>query len=78
MSQALKHFLKRRVHARYSHRLDTPQDRRRSEFYAEWDPRNVLPMAYIIDADGVVAWQEAGGAGGLAEMEEQVVLLLEP
>lgn len=24
------------MHARYSHRLDTPQDRRRSEFYAEW------------------------------------------
>jgi len=45
-------------------------------FYAEWDPRNVLPMAYIIDQDGVVAWKEAGGSGGLAEMEEQVLLLL--
>jgi len=39
----------------------------------------VLPVAYIIDTDGVVAWAEAGGSGGLEEMEEreqQVVELL--
>lgn len=46
------------------------------EFFPVWDPDVVLPMAYIIDADGVVAWAEAGGSGGLAEMEEEVLALL--
>ena len=46
-------------------------------FYAQWNEPNVLPMAYIIDAQGVVAWNEAGGASGLDEMEEQVLLLLD-
>jgi peroxiredoxin len=46
------------------------------EFYPVWDPMGVLPMAYVIDQDGVVAWAEAGGAGGLEEMEAQVVTLL--
>ena len=47
------------------------------EFYPVWDPQGILPMAYIIDQDGVVTWSEAGGAGGLAEMEEEVLGLLE-
>ena len=47
------------------------------EFYPVWDPLGVLPVAYIIDQDGVVAWAEAGGSGGLEEMEQEVVELLE-
>ena len=39
------------------------------EFYPIWDPDGVLPVAYIIDPDGVVIWAEAGGAGGLDEIE---------
>ena len=46
------------------------------EFYPVWDPRGVLPMAYIIDRDGVVVWAEAGGSGGLDEMRAQVEALL--
>ena len=42
------------------------------EFYATWDPDEVLPVAYIIDEKGVVLWGEAGGAGGLEEMEDQI------
>lgn len=44
------------------------------EFFPVWDPQNFLPVAYIIDADGVVAWYELGG--DLDEMEEQVSALL--
>jgi len=47
------------------------------DFYPLWDPDGVLPVAYVIDQDGVVAWSEAGGAGGLDEMEAQVVALLD-
>ena len=39
------------------------------EFFPLWDPLGVLPMAYIIDQDGVIVWAEAGGSGGLEEME---------
>lgn len=46
-------------------------------FYATWDPDGVLPVAYIIDREGVVAWGEAGGAGGLEEIEAQIKALLE-
>lgn len=46
------------------------------EFYPIWDPEGVLPVAYILDRDGVVAWAEAGGSGGLSEIEEQVVSIL--
>lgn len=46
------------------------------EFYPLWDPEGVLPVAYIVDRDGVVAWAEAGGSGGLTEIEEQVVAIL--
>jgi hypothetical protein len=46
------------------------------EFFVVWDPKVVLPMAYIIDADGVVAWAEAGGSGGLDEIEAEVTFLL--
>jgi hypothetical protein len=46
------------------------------EFYPLWDPDGVLPVAYIVDRDGVVAWAEAGGSGGLTEIEEQVVAIL--
>ena len=42
-------------------------------FWPVWNPREVLPMAYIIDRDGVLVWKEAGGAGGLGEMEAVVV-----
>ena len=40
-------------------------------FAPVWDPEGVLPMAYILDRDGVIIWREAGGtengdeAGGL-------------
>ena len=46
-------------------------------FFPIWDPELVLPVAYIIDQDGVISWAEAGGAGGLPEMESQIVALLE-
>lgn len=46
------------------------------EFFPIWDPDVVLPMAYIIDADGEVAWAEAGGSGGLDEMEAEVLAQL--
>lgn len=36
----------------------------------------VLPMAYIIDKNGIIIWSEAGGAGGLEEIENQVLMLL--
>ena len=42
------------------------------DFYLTWDPEGVLPVAYVIDDEGVVLWGEAGGAGGLEEMEAQV------
>ena len=35
------------------------------DFYATWDPEEILPIAYVIDRQGRVAWGEAGGAGGL-------------
>ena len=46
------------------------------EFFETWDPAGVLPVAYIIDQEGVVAWSEPGGAGGLEEIEAQVTALL--
>lgn len=46
-------------------------------FFPTWDPDGVLPMAYIIDADGVIARAEAGGAGGLDQIEATVLGLLE-
>lgn len=46
-------------------------------FFPLWDPQGVLPMAYIIDQDGVVRWSEAGGAGGLEEMEQEVLALMQ-
>jgi len=45
-------------------------------FYETWDPAGILPVAFIIDPEGVVAWSEAGGAGGLEEIEAQVTALL--
>ena len=45
-------------------------------FYLVWDPLGVLPVAYIIDRNGVVAWGEAGGSGGLEEIEKEVLRLL--
>lgn len=45
-------------------------------FYATWDPAGVLPVSYILDRDGVVVWGEAGGAGGLEEIEAQITALL--
>ena len=46
------------------------------DFYPLWDPTGVLPMAYIIDRDGVIVWAEAGGSGGLEEIEGTVLDLL--
>ncbi len=46
-------------------------------FQPVWDPDLVLPVAYVVDPDGVVAWGEVGGAGGLEEMEAQVLALLD-
>ncbi len=46
------------------------------EVFQTWDPRSVLPMAYIIDQEGVVTWAEAGGSGGLDEIDSQVSRLL--
>jgi peroxiredoxin len=45
-------------------------------FYETWDPDGVLPVSYIIDQQGMVAWAKAGGAGGLEEIEAQVSTLL--
>lgn len=42
-----------------------------------WNPDLVLPMVYIIDSEGIVRWSEAGGAGGLEEIENQIILLLD-
>ena len=46
------------------------------DFYSTWDPDEVLPVAYIIDKNGVVLWGEAGGAGGLEEIESQIKMAL--
>jgi len=46
------------------------------EFWPVWNPDSVLPMATILDADGVVIWSEAGGSSGIEEMAEIVVSLL--
>ena len=45
-------------------------------FNETWNPDMVLPMAYIIDKNGIIIWSEAGGAGGLEEIENQVLMLL--
>lgn len=44
--------------------------------HRRWTLRARSPWAYVLDRDGVVAWAEAGGSGGLAEIEEQVVSIL--
>ena len=46
-------------------------------FYATWDSAGVLPVGYIIDTAGVVAWAEAGVVGEIEEIEGQVTALLE-
>jgi hypothetical protein len=46
-------------------------------FNETWNPDLVLPMAYIIDKDGIVVWAEAGGAGGLEEIKNQILMLLD-
>ncbi len=45
-------------------------------FYEVWNPLQVLPVAYVVDSEGVVAWAKAGGAGGLMEIEAQILRLL--
>lgn len=45
-------------------------------FYETWDPDGILPVSYIVDRDGVVAWGEAGGTGRLEEIEAQITALL--
>jgi hypothetical protein len=45
-------------------------------FFAEWDPEGVLPVAYIIDRDGIVVWTQAGGSSELEAIESQVSALL--
>jgi len=44
-------------------------------FFPAWDPEGILPVAYLIDEDGVVAWREFGG--DLDAIEEQVSALLD-
>ena len=36
MATPIYSYLKRRLYARYTHRIDTPIERKRSEFFAEW------------------------------------------
>ena len=48
-----------------------------ASFQPVWDPDLVLPVAYVVDRDGVVTWGEIGGAGGLDEMEAQVLSALD-
>lgn len=45
-------------------------------FFPEWDPLGILPVAYLLDRDGVVTWVEPG-TGGLEEMEAEVMRLLD-
>ncbi len=47
------------------------------QFFPVWDPDGVLPMATIIDQDGIIVWMEAGGTSGLDEIEATVVELLD-
>lgn len=46
------------------------------EFFAAWDPEGFLPVIFIIDQTGVVVWAEAGGTGGLDEIQEMFLPLL--
>ena len=46
------------------------------EFFTTWDPDGVLPLAYVIDRDGVVRWTQAGGSSELETIEAQVSALL--
>ena len=46
------------------------------EFFEEWDPLGALPMAYIIDQEGVIVWVEIGGSDALEEIEEQILMLI--
>jgi hypothetical protein len=46
-------------------------------FFEVWDPAGVLPVSYMIDPQGVVAWADAGGAANLDEIEAEVVRLLD-
>jgi len=46
------------------------------EFFPEWDPDEILPMAYIIDQDGVITWKEPG-SHSVEAIEDEVLLLLE-
>lgn len=47
------------------------------EVYPVWDPENVLPMTWLLDRGGVIAWENAGGVGDLSEIENQVQALLD-
>lgn len=47
-------------------------------FTPVYNPSERLPMAYIVDRDGVIVWNEAGGTGSLEEMESVVLDLLGP
>ena len=53
MTSDLLKSLKARLYARYTHRLDTPQDRKRSEFFAEWIDVGFLRHRWT--NDGVIA-----------------------
>ena len=46
------------------------------DFFALWDPDEVLPLAYIVDRDGVIAWTEAGGTSELEAIDARVTQLL--
>ena len=46
------------------------------DVFATWNPDVVLPLAYILDEDGVVRWGEPGGSGRLDEIQSTVDELL--
>ncbi len=46
------------------------------EVFEVYNPDVVLPLAYLVDRDGVVAWGEAGGTGNLDEIRDRVDALL--
>jgi peroxiredoxin len=48
------------------------------EFWPVWNPESVLPITIIIDADGEVVWNEAGGTSNIEGIEEMVLSLLNP
>ncbi|GEM_PF-2700048 len=47
-------------------------------FWDTWNPEGILPIAYVIDPEGVIVYAKAGGGPNeLTELEETIDGLLE-